>query len=419
MPKLAHFFPVPRKIFVAAIIGNILEHYDSAIYGLLAPLLAPQFFPNHTPLTALILTYALIPLGILSRPIGALVIGRIGDQYGRSVALSFSIIGMAVVTGLMGFLPVYEQVGILAPILLALGRVLQNFFIASESIGAAIFILEHTKQKSKNWIGSLYGVSTMVGILCASAVVTALTLPSMPAFMWRFVFFLGFVTGLAGFYIRYQLPESPEFVEERRKQLQTSSQNTLSLLWQNKKKLLCLIAVSGFSYATYSAAFLFLNSFSPQVANVSLTDMMALNTSLLLFDMFLLPLFGYLADRISAARVMTLSALAIGVLSYPLFSLLPQANIFVVAFVRIVLIVFGVGFSTPFSAFTQALFPVHSRYSLIAFSYSIGSQLIGATLPAVCLWLYKMTGVVTMPAWYLMACSAFACGAMHMLSKEK
>ena len=127
-----------------AMVGNILEHYDHALFGLLAPFLAPLFFEEKDPLTALILTYGMLPFGILMRPLGSLFFGWIGDLFGRTRALFFSLLGMAAVTFAMGCLPTHVEVGYLAPLLLALGRILQNFFAAGESVGGAIYVLERT-----------------------------------------------------------------------------------------------------------------------------------------------------------------------------------------------------------------------------------------------------------------------------------
>src|SRR5579872_7035410 len=133
---------MPRFRF-AGMIGNLLEHYDRALFGLLAPFIAPLFFEGKDPLTALILTYGMLPLGILSRPLGSLFFGWIGDRFGRREALFYSLLGMAFTTIGIGFLPIYAQIGALAPLLLAFGRLLQNFFDAGETAGGAIAVLEN------------------------------------------------------------------------------------------------------------------------------------------------------------------------------------------------------------------------------------------------------------------------------------
>ena len=133
--------------FWSACLGNLFEHYDTALFGFLSPFLAPLIFPKQDPLSALILTYAMIPLGMLARPIGSLVFGYIGDVYGRRKALFITLSVMAIVSVGIAFTPTYKQIGAVSPIIFGLSRVLQNFLSAGESMGGAIFLLENTHLK--------------------------------------------------------------------------------------------------------------------------------------------------------------------------------------------------------------------------------------------------------------------------------
>ncbi|MBT5653959.1 MAG: MFS transporter, partial [Alphaproteobacteria bacterium] len=186
--------PYCRKSTAAALIGNILEHYDSALYGFLAPILAPLFFPSDDLIISLMLAYALLPLGIISRIGGSLIFGRMGDKQGRKRALSLSIFGMAIITGSMGLLPTYDTVGMWAPAGLALCRILQGLFASGESLGGAQFLLEHHGEAKKGLLSSLYSASTILGILGASAAVVLLTYFSLN---WRYLYGVGFMTGFA------------------------------------------------------------------------------------------------------------------------------------------------------------------------------------------------------------------------------
>lgn len=121
-------------------LGNLFEHYDTALFGFLSPFLAPLIFPKEEPITALILTYAIIPLGMLARPLGSLVFGFIGDVCGRKHALFLTLAGMSLVSGCIALSPTYAQAGIVAPIIFCLGRILQNFLAAGETMGGAIFL---------------------------------------------------------------------------------------------------------------------------------------------------------------------------------------------------------------------------------------------------------------------------------------
>ena len=157
-----------RSLTTSAFLGNFFEHYDTALFSFLSPFLAPLIFPEKDPLTALILTYALIPLGMLARPFGSLVFGYIGDNYGRKKALVFTFSGMSIVSFMIAFSPTYASAGLLAPLIFCIGRILQNFCAAGESVGGAIFLLENHTTRRHDFLSSLYSASTIGGILAAS-----------------------------------------------------------------------------------------------------------------------------------------------------------------------------------------------------------------------------------------------------------
>lgn len=382
---------------LSGIIGNILEHYDTALFGFLAPFIAPLFFPTFHPLTALILAYAILPLDLIAKPIGAIVFGRIGDRLGRTHALYLSITCTAICTGFMGCIPTYAHAGSLAPVLLALTRFFQKLSSAGECVGAAIFILEKHSGKYKNFLGSLYSCSTMIGILLASAATTCLELFGLIQDYWRCLFLVGFATSLIGIYIRYNTREGNEFL---------SSENVTHIPLLSSVKLywrpcIAISAAAGFSYATYEMAFLFLNSFAPLVSAVTSGEMLFLNTGLIALDMLLLPLFGLLADKFSHSKQIQLALTVTLIASMPLLAVCENASYSTILCVRFAWMVIGVAFCASFHAWSQELIPVRYRYTLISLSYTIGSQLFGAPFASVGLWLYQSSQLVFLPGLYL------------------
>ncbi|MBS0627296.1 MAG: MFS transporter, partial [Verrucomicrobia bacterium] len=183
---------------IASLIGHLLENYDRALFGLLAPFIAPIFFPEKDPFTALILTYAILPLSLLSKPLGSVFFGWIGDRIGRKKALFYSLIGMAFVTISIGLLPGYSKIGALAPISLALARMLQSFFAAGESTGGALFLLEHTQKTQRSLFSSLYDIFGVGGVIIASAAITLMSARNSIEESWRFLFLAGGLTALLG-----------------------------------------------------------------------------------------------------------------------------------------------------------------------------------------------------------------------------
>lgn len=383
---------------LAGIIGNILEHYDAALFGLLAPFIAPLFFGDKNPLTSLILTYGLLCLGIVAKPLGALYFGKIGDQFGRRKALFFSLTGMAVMTIMIGCLPTYERVGILSPILLALARLFQSFCAAGETTGGAIFVLEHTQAPKRTLMSSLYDASSIAGILLGSLLVTTFSRLDAIEQGWRYLFWIGGLVGSVGILLRMQI-ETP--VPSQKRPL-------LSELFKERKALLRIVCVSGFSYAIYGLVFTLMNGFVPLVTGFSKTEAMELNTLLLICDMFLLPLFGIVAQKVGKEKLMLFGICSSLICIIPLFLCLKGASLSTIFIARSLLVMSGVAFAAPYHAWSLEQVPPEQRYKVLAFGNALGSQIIGLPTAALSLWLYHKTGWILSPALYLVVIALLA-----------
>lgn len=399
---------------VSGIVGNVIEHYDTALYGFLAPFIAHLFFPTYHPITQLILSYAILALDLISKPLGALLFGRIGDRFGRTKALSLSIISTAACTGFLGCIPTYAQVGALAPVLLALTRFFQKFFSAGECVGGAIFILEQHEGKNKGFLGSLYSSSTMIGFLLASAFVTGFETLGLIQDYWRGLFFISFTTSLVGIYIRYNTHESNEFLQSKTV-VHPPVFHTIISHW---RPFLAIAVTAGFSYMTFEISFLFLNSFGPLVSEVTQSQMLMLNTGLIILDMLLLPIFGLFADQVSPTRQMQWAAAMALMGSLPLMALCEHASYSMIICIRLIWMVIGVAFCASFHAWSQGLIPARHRYTLISLAYTVGAQLLGGPFASVGLWLYKSSEIAFMPGVYVLAVAAFTLFTLWLTSSD-
>ncbi|MBS0623630.1 MAG: MFS transporter [Verrucomicrobia bacterium] len=389
-----------QRSFWSTFLGNLFEHYDTALFSLLSPYLAPLIFPNHDPLTALILTYGMIPLGMLARPIGALVFGYIGDVYGRQQALFLTLAGMSLISVIIALSPTYQQIGIWAPIIFCLGRVFQNFLSSGESMGGAVFILEHTQEKKHDLLGSLYSSSTLGGILLASAALSLFSFFWQIEQIWRWFYVLGCSTAIFGCSLRYQqLPKNKE-------RLSFQPLSFFKGLWMYKKAVLLIAMVAGFSYASYSVALVLTNGFIPLVTNITKIQMLHLNTILLILDFCSLPFFGWLCSKIQREKMMLLASTTIMISSIPLFFLLNQASFCLVIIIRIFFVLLGVAFFAPFHAWAQRLVPAEYRYRVISFGYALGSQVFGGPTSSLSLWFFKNTNRIESIGyyWFVLAC---------------
>lgn len=376
---------------ILACVGNFFEHYDTALFGFLSPFLAPLLFPNHKPLIALLLTYAMIPLGMVARPLGSIFFGYLGDHWGRRRVLFFTLTGTGFATCCLAFCPLYSQVGIIAPLLFCMGRVLQNFFAAGESVGGALFIFENTEEKHHDILSGLYNASTLGGILMASAGVSLICYLDLVDVGWRWIYLVGCSTTICGFLLREKRGE----VQRPKTFLKTGI-----LLWQYRKILAVIAVAAGFSYACYSIALILLNGLIPLISPHTNAQMANLNTMLLMIDFFALPFFGWISSRLTREKVMFVSAFAIACLGLPLFALLENASLGLTILIRLCFVCGGVAFSAPFQAWANTLVPASHRYLIISLGYALGSQLLGAPTSAISLWFYEQTQVVAYASLY-------------------
>jgi Major Facilitator Superfamily. len=360
------------------LLGSCFAYYDTALFGFISPLLAPQFFPEFEPLQALIMTYALIPLGMLAKPMGAWVFGSYADRFGLQKMLYTTATGLLFVTMLMGCLPTYQTAGILAPILLLLGRFLQNFFAAGEKSGTTLCLLESSKTYDKVWMSSLAASTSTIGILMASlGAWWAFEDPS--AERWRMLYFLGFLTGVSTLFLRW-LPQTA-----LKKRTETSMPYHFSIN-------LAVVWMTGMSYFCYTTAFIWINPFIASTARFTEESLMGLTSSLIIFDLILMPIFGKLGSVLGARRLMQTAAILIALLGGPLILASTATSWFIIVTARIALVILGVGISAPLQAWTWNR--SHSKTPIFTYSIStsLGSLLIGAPTSALQLWIFHLYG---------------------------
>jgi MFS transporter, MHS family, proline/betaine transporter len=200
----------PNKALLASTIGTTLEFYDFTLFGFLAPIFSASFFPNEDPFLSTLYGYTAFMVGYLFKPLGAILWGHIGDRHGRRIALCTSLYLMGFSTLLMGILPTYGQIGIMAPLLLVLARIVQGLSEGGELAGGLLFTLEHTHTQYKGFAGGLFNGICTSGILLGSLAGYICSLDCMPTWTWRIPFLLGFLIVLVGIYIRKKITETPQ-----------------------------------------------------------------------------------------------------------------------------------------------------------------------------------------------------------------
>ncbi|MFO1208986.1 MAG: MFS transporter [Amaricoccus sp.] len=411
---------VLRKVLTASFIGNFVEWFDYASYGYFATVIAAAFFPEIAPTAALMATFAVFAISFVIRPIGGIVWGSIGDKIGRRTALSWSILIMSGATTLIALLPSYAQIGMLAPVLLLVVRMVQGFSASGEYAGATSFIAEYSPTARRGFYTSMVPASTAAGLLAGSLMSAALfgilTEEQMQSFGWRLPFLLAFPLGLIGLYIRLKLEDTPKFRElEETHHVEATPVRELFTDYRKQIAIAfgvtCLNAVGFYLILSYMPTYLITEMGMGQTESF-------IATSISLFAyIFLIFLMGQLSDRFGRKTALITASLLFMLLTVPLFSMLDGAT-----FLTIVLIQIAFGALLTINdgtlpCFLSEIFPTKVRYSGFAFSFNTANALFGGTAPFVATWLISLTGSKLAPAWYLVAAAAVALVAM-LLARE-
>jgi len=359
--------------------------------------MGPIFFPDHDPVVQLILTYATSITSLFSRPIGTFVFGMIAQHKGPTFGLSYSLMGVALTTMCVGCIPDHATIGWLAPLSLVFIRIVRGVFAAGESTIAKLYIMENKSDMHALTASHLYQSSSMLGIIMSSVVSTAVI--GLHHDMWRVCFLLGGVTGIVGYFLRYCTFDS----NERQSSDLFAGYNSASmwLLWRNRGNIIRVAIATCFSHLTYAVPFVFMNSFVPLITTIPLRTMMTLNTGLLVFDMFFIPILGRCTMRYAMRNVLLCAAIVLAITIVPLFVFLPHASLVYVTCVRMWIVFWGLIFLCPLHFWFNSLFNSSDKYFLVGMGNALGVATLGHMTTPICLWLWYITGASYAPALYI------------------
>ncbi len=293
--------------------GNVLEWYDFALFGVLAPVIATHFFPSADPLAGLINSYAVFAIGFLARPLGGVIFGHIGDRFGRRQALVLSVTLMAVPTSLMGLLPTYQEVGVLAPILLTLLRIVQGISTGGEFSGSIIFLVEQAPGHRRGFYGSVANFGAMIGGLLGAAVgwlmSEILTPDAMQDWGWRVLFFTGILVGLFGLWARVGVPDTPVFAQLAASQgLQP---RPLRTAWRHERWPMAIaMGLNWSASVAYYVVFVWFVGNMSEVIGLSYQTALGVSTFGLVAGLLATLAIGHLSDVVGHKRMLVAGSIA-------------------------------------------------------------------------------------------------------------
>ena len=409
-----------RRAITAGVIGNVLEWYDFGVYGYLVPTISALFFPGGDPVVSLLSTFAVFGVGFVMRPVGSIVFGIYGDRYGRRRALSAVIFVMAFATFAMGLLPTYAQAGVLAPALLVLVRLFQGLSAGGEWGGSTSYIVEFAPGERRGFFGSfqLVGVGGgfLLGSLTAALLNGALSEADRLAWGWRLPFLFGIAVGLVGAYLRWRLDDTPKYTELEEKH--AVAQAPLGeALKQYPRETLLGFGVTLHNTVAYYIALVYMNSFIVSAGKLPQATASWIVTGSLAVFVLMMPLMGWLSDRVGRRPLLLFSCAGYIVLGYPFFLMASSGNVGLTILSQLLMILLYVPYAGACPAYYAEIFPTRVRYTALSIGYNIAVAIFGGFAPFIATFLVRETGSSYAPAFYVIA-AAIVTGSILLRTRE-
>ncbi|WP_210101887.1 MFS transporter [Paeniglutamicibacter antarcticus] len=395
-----------KKVVAASFIGNFVEWFDYAVYGYLAITITAVFFPESDPATGLMLTFALFAVSFFVRPLGGFIWGHLGDKIGRRTALSWSILIMSGATFCIALIPSYATIGIWAPILLLIVRVVQGFSASGEYAGASAFLVEYAPANRRGLFAAVVPASTATGLLLGSLMAALLTglldTDQMQSWGWRLPFLLAAPMGLIGRYIRTKLEDSPVFKELAAEDEAVKA--PVSSLFQNHwRQLIQAVGAVLLNAVGFYLILSYMPTYLVKTVELSETSAYVATTVALTTYIGFIFVVGMLSDKFGRKRILMTASILFVVLTVPLFMLMDTGNFLLIILVQILL---GGMLSLndgTLPSYLAEMFPTRVRYSGFAVSFNLSNAIFGGTAPFVATVLIASTQSDLAPGWYLMA----------------
>jgi MFS family permease len=391
---------LPLKGVVAVVIGNWLEFYDFLVYTFFAVMIGEAFFPAETEIGRLLGALATFGVGFVTRPLGAAIIGPYADRVGRRAALTLTLLLMALGSAIVGLTPPYSQIGIAAPILLLLARLIQGFSCGGEVGPATTYLLESAPPEKRAALTAWQGYSQQLASIMGSGfgviLAASLSKEQLYAWGWRVPFLVGVLIAPVALYIRRQLPET---IEETQRHRSTGAVLGELLRHHSRAVVLGILIISGGTVSTYVANYMTTYAIATLGLSATIGTALAFTGSIAQIGGFA---FGVWADRFGRKRVLVTARVVFLAVIYPTYVMLtsPDASpAAIIAGNMFINFVFATGIGG-FYAFVAEAFPHSVRSSGLAILYALGVTIFGGTTQFMVAWLIKVTGDPMVPAWY-------------------
>lgn len=409
-----------RKRMAAVGIGNFMEWFDFAIYGYFAAIIGAQFFPSGDPTAEMLSALAVFAVGFLSRPIGALILGPIGDKFGRRTVLIITVLGMGVITALIGLTPSYASIGVAAPIIVVTLRLLQGMMVGGEWTSAAAYIGESAPKRKRALYASLVtataGLAFLVGTLTAAGLTAVMDEAALSSWGWRIPFIASLLMAAVAVYIRRKLDDTPVYEELERKRANNTVEYTSPSV--KIRAFVMTLAFSGiFGVSLYYFVTYANNHLTGAVGMTRIEALMATGAAIVIYVLFN-PLVGAIADKVGRRPMLLTGIIGLALWSLPAFWLMNTGVPFL-AFLGLVVFSFFVACCAVMNnVLLVEVFPASVRSTGSALGYNIAYALLAGPGPLIAAALVASTGLLYAPAFYVIAVAVAALAVLLPMLKE-
>ena len=354
------------SIIFAGIIGNVIEYYDFALIGFLAVIIGQLFFPSYDPFLSLLGSFGAFAAGMVMRPIGAIFFGHIGDKIGRRHALLSSLLMMALPTFLIGFLPTYAQIGIIAPIILVLLRMIQGFSVGGEYASSIVYLVEKSPAGRTNLYGSFVSLGAKLGMAIGAGfcgiLLGYLGENGMIEWGWRIPFWSSMILALAGVYLRRRLTD--DYLPD-----ESTKIPLLEILRHHRREFWLFLALASAIWMLYYTLFVYMPVWLQTYGGLDKATSSYINTYSIVLGVIFIPVMAIIADRIGSLRLMRMSAIATAVSIIPIFMLMSTQNIYAALLAISIMTILLCAFQAPVFAATVNAIPLMDIKHRLLLSY--------------------------------------------------